>query len=765
MAVIGLPKLGFSADQVNVKPELRDCIDAVLRQSGGLMDSVFAGLRELKNQTRGRGGAINRNPANLAAVESLLGQELAVKSRFTTELRTAFYARRPQDVAAQPGLRFDDFQFLDESEMDSNIELALTQQEVEQAVESTLPALNPLVSALMGLVTVQPQLNPIRPEAFVLALQATLEEFIPLAAARSVVLSACASLLGLALQHLYKDLVGWLRSQGIEPAQPAGSQPGASAVGGGKVVETAMSRTLLTLDKLRKLLAGDFDIALGQTVPTGKDFLHTVPASFIALEDLKLVEPMMQRLAQRARQAASQASAPGATAKVAPVDMLASDAVQHRQMGRQLGSEVVLMMLENLVDDQRLLPKVRGFLRELEPVLLRLSQSDPRFFSERQHPARQLLDKLTSRSLAFSSEHDEGFARFYKAIGNSIQVLSKTEGDAQAFVRVLRKLEAGWEREEAAQKKLQQEEAHALLNAEQRNLLAHKFAEDFQERTKDKDVPDFVKNFLRGPWAQVLAQAQLRSAAGASDPAGYANAADDLVWSVQLRLTRRNRARLVGLVPNLLVKLRQGLHEISYPPERIPVLFDALIGLHEQAFEAGANGAKLALVKGGNQVEHDAIPDAASHFGPDARLDADELDSVWNPQTPGQASTLALNGRDGSDHSGFDGQINSVLAADAEPSPWSVADLKIGSWVELFLQGLWVRAQLTWASPHATLFMFVSGVGLAHSMSRRTMDQRRAQGLIRVVSGGDVVGHALDAVAQAALRNQPPPVTGPAPLE
>ena len=44
------------------------------------------------------------------------------------------------------------------------------------------------------------------------------------------------------------------------------------------------------------------------------------------------------------------------------------------------------------VQDQRLLPPVRAQVKELEPVLLRLSQSDPRFFSDRKHPARQLLD-------------------------------------------------------------------------------------------------------------------------------------------------------------------------------------------------------------------------------------------------------------------------------------------------------------------------------------------------------------------------------------
>jgi len=38
-------------------------------------------------------------------------------------------------------------------------------------------------------------------------------------------------------------------------------------------------------------------------------------------------------------------------------------------------------------------------------------------------------------------------------------------------------------------------------------------------------------------------------------------------------------------------------------------------------------------------------------------------------------------------------------------------------------------------------------------MSRRMMDRLRGLGLIRLISDGRVVDHALDAVAQAALRN------------
>ena len=103
-------------------------------------------------------------------------------------------------------------------------------------------------------------------------------------------------------------------------------------------------------------------------------------------------------------------------------------------------------------------------------------------------------------------------------------------------------------------------------------------------------------------------------------------------------------------------------------------------------------------------------------------------------------------------------QLMPEFEEDETPDPaaqraWSAEQLNTGSWVDLALGGVWVRAQLTWASPHKTLFMFISSGGMAHSMSRRTMDRLRGLGLIRLVSDGRVVDHALDAVAQAALRN------------
>jgi hypothetical protein len=450
---------------------------------------------------------------------------------------------------------------------------------------------------------------------------------------------------------------------------------------------------------------------------------------------MKLVEPMMKRLAERAR-LADPSGLPGAPPTAAKA--ASKEAVRSKALGQQLGEEVVRLMLDNLMQDRRMLPGIRHNLKAMEPVLLRLSHTDPRFFSEKKHPARHFLDKITSRSLAFTSADEPGFARFQKTLDNAVSVLSGGEGDANAFARLLRKLEEGWAQEEHQHRQRTEEAARSLLHAEQRNMLAQRLSDDFMERVGSKRVPELVVNFLRGPWAQVVAESQLRCADGSQDAEGYLSLVDDLIWSVQLRLTSRNRARLVDMVPQMLVKLRQGLQRIDYPEDRIPPFFDGLISIHEQAFEASRSaasegGTTPALVPRADALQSQMPDDDGLWMADDEVTDSgfmrdDALMPPAMPEVP-QAVDPALQ------------------------DAWTAESLGTGSWVDLALDGVWVRAQLTWASPHRTLFMFTSSGGSAHSMSRRTMDRLRETGLIHLVSDGHVMDNALDAVAQAALRN------------
>jgi hypothetical protein len=211
---------------------------------------------------------------------------------------------------------------------------------------------------------------------------------------------------------------------------------------------------------------------------------------------------------------------------------------------------------------------------------------------------------------------------------------------------------------------------------------------------------------------------------------------DELLWSVHVRLARRNRARLVQLVPHLLVKLRQGLQLIQYPAERIPVFFDALISIHEKAFEGPVVSAPAGS---------EAPTTAAVDITRQQTSVSDWSDSI------GATSFWPF------DEEGIDvqGSASGAEPADEEAQvPMSVVNFKTGLWVDLIVNGAWIRAQLTWASPHRTLFMFVSRGGMAHTMSRRSLERLRMQGRVRVVSDGHIVENALDAVAQTALQNE-----------
>jgi hypothetical protein len=719
-----LRRIGVTDGYANTRPSLQACIEIVLQQADTLIGDVLEGLAASSAKPTVKGSFGGQAGASKELIDTLCAQSDEIKETFKAQLREAVYNAGSIDFAEQAQVHFEDLQLFDSKQIDASIHLALAQQEVARCVEDVLPALNALISSLLGWISVQPHLNPIKPEAFVRALQACLLQYVPDERARSALIAPAAGRLGVGLHQLYREVCHWLRSQGVEPATPVGSPVGGTR-SGGKRAESSIGRTIVTLDKLRRLLTGEFDYAMGGAGL--QDFLNTVPASFVALEDMKLVEPMMKRLAKRA------SLAPDVKAK-APARQTAREPTQSKLMGKQLGEEVVRMMIDNLMQDERLLPEVRTLIKSLEPVLLALAQSDPQFFSERRHPARQFLDQLTHRSLGFSAESDEGCSLFLKSVSESVQSLLRSAGDAAAFSRLLGELEAGWAQVEAAQRQQHEEAARALLRAEQRNLLAQSLADDFLERQQGKDVPELVSGFLRGPWAQVVAQSKLDCVDGRDDPDGYLALVDDLIWSVQPRRTRHKRRRLVQMVPDLLVRLRQGLQLIGYPEERIPVFFDALISIHEKAFE----GRRMQAL----DRPADELPQPGEASARDGQPETDETmqaDGFW----------LADD----------EAELSGYLADDGETlpptpqRPWSAGDLNPGVWVELQVKGAWLRAQLTWASPHRTLFMFVSRGGLAHAMSRRTMERLQMKGSIRLVSDAHVLDSALDAVAQTALQN------------
>ncbi len=723
-----------------------------------------------------------------------------------THFRSAKDAR--QNVAPLGvELDFDSLELMDENQVHESVALARSQQTALLAADAALADLNTLICTLLGLDTVHPQQNPLRPETYVRALQEVVSQSRATAGMRLDWLQQMSAALGPELRQMYVALTHALRSDGVMPARYAVLQTPSShsarvgvgatprgrpedAVQAGKPLNeptrglsAGASDTLLTLDKLRRLLSGEldapqapvlsgkvasfaeqfsreFDAAPRANATPAQDFHPTVPAALEALQDMQQVEQVVQRMQKRRSAAASSPmgnTVPTNTAQRGSDSLASREALRRSaaSLGQALSLEVVAQMVDNMAGDARLLAPVQQLIRELEPALMRLALGDPRFFSERAHPARQLLAELADRSLAFDAVSAPGFERFFAAAQDAVGALQELgTHDAAPFEAALGELITDWE--SAGDTTLPPEAIAALQGAEQRHLLAEQIAAEVASHPHIATVPAVVVEFVCGPWSQVIAQARLAGVGLACKAEKYHAVISALLWSTDLGLTRKHLARLTRVIPPLLSTLREGLDTIHYPATKTSAFFEALMNLHQLAFKPAS--AALPETPPGAEVAA-AVPAARALPRADVWVAPQEAKASnfmeFEAAHSGSVGTAGAIGSPAQSNAAGNVASSVVPAPVAPPLPDNVfgAELALGTWVEFMQGGRWARSRLAWVSTHATIYMFTTASGRSSSMTRQTWARLADNGNARVVSDTRLVDQALNAVAQTAMRN------------
>jgi hypothetical protein len=593
-------------------------------------------------------------------------------------------------------LSFEDLELMDDVQVQETVDLARVQQLVKMAADEELAAFSARLSRAQGMDVVRVEANPLRPEEIVALLVRAMGTLNVEEAVRSRWLTVGAVSLGPALQNVYRTLGDLLESWGVEPA-------------GYAVIQAPESRGVL--------------------VGTGERRSESVPAaSLVGSDTLLTLDHLHQLLVGNLEHSGGVVSDQGASGS-------------GNAMVRTLAAEVVTMLLRRIAEDQRLLPPVRNLIQELKLPLLQLARTDPRFFADRQNPARRLLDAMTLRSLAFSSEQDAGFETFAAAVRDIVQALQAPGPNLpHRFSAMLQRFNESHTQAPSPARGLA---VQTLVRIEQRNLLARKVAGELEARNDFTRAPGVVRRFLSGPWAQVVAHARLEVPADGGELPGDAAAlrfqgiVPDLLWSSQLALASRNRPRLIKIIPSLLRTLREGLDTIEFPRQQAEAFFQALMGLHEAAYKtqhtefAGLSDAAMDAM-GGLALGHGTEPWMQSLEVRDSGFLEDhflETEPAYLETESRQSDLAPLN-----------------------PAAGSIP-LATGTWVDLREEDQTLRCQLSWASPHSTMFLFTTARGRSISLTRRGIDRLIERGRLRVVAGQGVVDEALDEVTRQAFRN------------
>ena len=213
-------------------------------------------------------------------------------------------------------------------------------------------------------------------------------------------------------------------------------------------------------------------------------------------------------------------------------------------------------------------------------------------------------------------------------------------------------------------------------------------------------VPPLVRDFVCGPWAEVVAKARANAGAGPIDPGSAYALVRPLFWSAQPELGRSDVKRLMVMVPSLVSRLRTGLKIIDYPQDRTDAFFKSLSELHGIAARApGSSFAMRSAARAGGA----------------------------GGTAPGEVA------RTGSG-SGAEAMPDHTLNVSAS----ALEVLYIGVWVESFSGKGWKRMQLNWISPKRALMLFTADDGSTESMSRRGCLRRMRDGQLRIVPDLDL---------------------------
>ena len=465
----------------------------------------------------------------------------------------------------------------------------------------------------------------------------------------------------------------------------------------------ARQRAQNVMTQLRRLLV--------QPV-TGYDMVQAPPAT----------QALTQALAAQRVQASTFYSNLGAMAPdaspVAVVQLVGQVREQSTELKKKAATasekaiiEVVALMFQSILTEDRIPSAVRVWFARLQVPVLRVALAEPEFFSNLDHPARRLIDRMGACVMGFNASSINGNA-LEAEVQRIVQVIEQyPETGRRVFQLVYDEFE------KFLSKFLTEGQATAKLvsvaqQVEQRETLAIQYTIELRTLLKDMPVRDEIREFLFKTWAEVLALSAVRDGAQHADTLAYKHTAADLVWAASAKPHRSDRAQVIQSLPGLLQRLRQGLALLGVEGEAQDAQIKALTDTLAEAFLA-----KTA-----------AIPQA--HIDAMAKRLAN-LEDFIGDATLGD---MPLSNDNIEMMLGIDASAIQVIADTGAPVQEDMVawaqELPLGAWYQLDHNGASAQVQYAWRSERKQLHLFAAIDGSCYLIQLRRLGAYLQAGLL-----------------------------------
>jgi hypothetical protein len=407
----------------------------------------------------------------------------------------------------------------------------------------------------------------------------------------------------------------------------------------------------------------------------------------------------------------------------------------------KLTIELVGMMFDQVLRDSQVPAEIKAIISRMQFPVLKAALLDADFFASNTHPSRRLIDRIASTAIGWEPYGDEN-ERYRAEVERVVRtVLEKFDKDIGIFDKLLVEFDnfvgevAPRDNDPVSRAK------RALEEAEKREILAINTTIQVRRAFERVELEPYLREFLIGPWVQVLVTATLRESQTPGFSKNFRESIHEIVWSVQPKATADERKRLVTLIPNLTRVLRDGLALIRMSERDQGNFFQQLMSSHAMA------------VKPVDQATYIKSSVATSELR--SRIDGMQLTGTFPITTVAggiRVSTGAVM-RAAEEHQADVTMVDPVTdIADMDRVEEARLDEDIASWQRGTWFSLWngktmVKARLRWISPLRTLFMF-SGEpdGKAHVMPPDVIKSYLKKGYLKPLETTPLTKRAVDGV-------------------
>jgi len=327
----------------------------------------------------------------------------------------------------------------------------------------------------------------------------------------------------------------------------------------------------------------------------------------------------------------------------------------------RIAMDVIALLFDYVFRDPSIADSQRRIFGRLQVPIVKAALLNREFFSDRNHPARRLLDLLAEAAIGATG--NDGYRDAFDGMAMQVvdtvcrdfevdlAVFDKAIDEIQAFVDMERRESAPALRDDVAAALADEE--HEADRAQVRALL--------RDRLAGIDLPFEVRSFAETVWADYLTAVRKRQGGESAEWTQAQQTLDDLLWSIVAKERTAQKARLTKMIPSLVTGLRKGCTTLELPADRSRAFFDTLYGLHMAAIKPAPQ--KVALPP---------LP-AAVHGEPAIPT----LTETTVPLPPGNVHDF-------------------------------VDEMVVGTWLRFDADGVASTARLSWVSPLRSKYIFTS---------------------------------------------------------